>query len=379
MVTWRTAAVTVTVALAGAGPLGAQEPIGPLATRTVGPPVLTLGVAVGDPAHEFAGVVRARLLEDGGVLVALSRLRELRLFDQDGRLVRTFGRSGSGPGELQSISEVFVRGGRVYAWDGRQGRVAIWTVDGDHVRTLNITSMIGFRQAMLAGIFADGRILVRTLETPVVERSGVVPIRSELFAIDPETDRARSLGWFGWQFRQVVVHGPGTLTGYDVPLAPVASVAAARDRFHFSGGRTGTVLSVPLDGGVDSLTLPLARAPVTARERDHYIETAVARLAPRGREQERNRLARATYPDSMPAVRRILQSADGNLWVEAFPRAGDAYVTWLVVRDGRVAGRVAIPRGIEVLDVAGDRIVTRSTDELGVEQVHVLPLTTASR
>jgi hypothetical protein len=66
----------------------------------LGAPDLEIGVVDGDPAYSFTNVVGVRALPDGGFLVAEGPARELRLFDGNGRHVRSIGRAGDGPGEF---------------------------------------------------------------------------------------------------------------------------------------------------------------------------------------------------------------------------------------------------------------------------------------
>src|SRR5690606_1239133 len=64
-------------------------------------PMLELGVLEGAPEYQLHGVVHAIRLPDGEVAIANAGSREVRLYDQNGRFLRAFGREGDGPGEFR--------------------------------------------------------------------------------------------------------------------------------------------------------------------------------------------------------------------------------------------------------------------------------------
>ena len=60
----------------------------------------------------------------------------IKVFDPDGRLIRTIGRKGSGPGEFQSIGEIaLVPGGRFLVLDWEAHRVSLFGTDGNFINS----------------------------------------------------------------------------------------------------------------------------------------------------------------------------------------------------------------------------------------------------
>lgn len=61
----------------------------------------TIGVLYGDTAREFGAITDAQMTPDGRLMVLDGLKARLSIFDREGRLLRTLGRQGSGPGEFQ--------------------------------------------------------------------------------------------------------------------------------------------------------------------------------------------------------------------------------------------------------------------------------------
>lgn len=99
---------------------------------TFGPPTLRLGVLEGDAAYTFSSIRAVRGLSDGGVLVAEAQARELRVFDESGRYVRTIGGRGEGPGEFANLSGIVgLAEDTVWVWDSRIQRLTAFLLTGE--------------------------------------------------------------------------------------------------------------------------------------------------------------------------------------------------------------------------------------------------------
>lgn len=89
-------------------------------------PVVSIGVAEGDPAVELHRATGAVRLADGTIVVANSGTAELRLFDSAGAYVRAVGRRGSGPGEFRGTLTVYSQGGAVVVHDSGNDRYSVF-------------------------------------------------------------------------------------------------------------------------------------------------------------------------------------------------------------------------------------------------------------
>ena len=123
---------------------------------------LRLGVLEGDPEYIFSRIVGLRALEGGGVLVAESQARELRVYDASGLHVRTFGGSGDGPGEFASLSGlVGLSGDTVWAWDSRSRRLTSYLTSGELIGTVTSAGDPGGRIGELHRL-SDGTYVARS-------------------------------------------------------------------------------------------------------------------------------------------------------------------------------------------------------------------------
>ena len=198
---------------------------------------------------------------DGG-RIAIADVSEgnAKLFESDGSLIATMGRSGEGPGEFGEAREPQLMGGRLYVADGARGRVSVWTGGGELEREIDVRlgfvsgfaalsdgrlvfSGMGFGDPESAlGVFAeDGTPLMDGLDTNNVLPANVDPtlpwgsMRQTLFAVSNDTAWAVSTIsdsiWAVPLDREVLEPESYRLAipGYVAPAAPVDPIRSLRD------------------------------------------------------------------------------------------------------------------------------------------------------
>ncbi|MXY07404.1 MAG: 6-bladed beta-propeller, partial [Rhodothermaceae bacterium] len=81
--------------------------------------------------------VRAVSTDDDNLFVLTQSSPRIHRFDlTDGTHLRSWGQRGQGPGEFQSSSGITLVGEHVYVLDSNQGRLSIFELTGDLVRTI---------------------------------------------------------------------------------------------------------------------------------------------------------------------------------------------------------------------------------------------------
>jgi hypothetical protein len=107
--------------------------------------------------EEFFGVVANAILDDEGQSYFLDeQLCEVRVFDENGDYVRTFGREGEGPGEFRQARDmVLLPNGRVGVIYGQQTRMATYDLDGTIGPDISLTPE-GTRFAFMMGAQSRG-------------------------------------------------------------------------------------------------------------------------------------------------------------------------------------------------------------------------------
>ena len=123
--------------------------------------VLTIGGLDGPGLEVIDEVSRVAVDRMGRVLVSVYRSPEISVFDSTGTFLRTFGRSGEGPGEYQFINHVNAGPRYIHVFDMR-GRTVL---DYD----------LGF---VRADPFPARRVYSHVLESEDVAFTGVVPTRA---------------------------------------------------------------------------------------------------------------------------------------------------------------------------------------------------------
>ncbi len=96
---------------------------------------LRLG-SVDDPVVGFTSIGDVWVSPAGELWLAERRAREIRVYDHEGALLRTYGRQGDGPGEFQSVGDFGLVGDTLWVSDGSLSRTTLFSLDGDVLETV---------------------------------------------------------------------------------------------------------------------------------------------------------------------------------------------------------------------------------------------------
>jgi len=348
-------------------------------------PTLEIGVAAGDAAYEFGDVRGVALLSGGRIAVLDAQTAQVRLFGADGTALGSFGRQGSGPGELSRYADalwsepadtlvVVDMGNRAvyrYTADGVFARAVrmpmeggftyYWMGDGAGLAYHNARAFAGQQadsQERLEVRAADGT-LVRTVatyparESMTGDRSGV---RLQLFS--PETRWAIGDSGAVW----------------------MGDTHAYRIWRYDAQGRIDRIVNAPFTA-----------RPVTDADRLFYIDAMVrlweGRVSPAMRPQLRSA---TTFHSTFPVFVSLRGGPDGTLWVQPFrgpdempaderstldPERDLGSPDWHVFdRRGRRLGTVRFPPRFTPYVFAGETILGVARDADNVQRVIRLAL-----
>ncbi len=319
-----------------------------------------------DTPEAFGAVTNVAFGPSGNVYVSDRINREVRVFEQDGSHVRTFGRQGQGPGEFEDLQSVAWTGSRLLALD--------------------------FGNARIGEFSGEGRWLGQRTEPRGLSGSGGGSLR--LYPVSP--DEAYVLTWSP-------SHGAMMFAGHDdagptADTVPALEAPEGIDAFvRCTGGDVIRYYSIPFapeivqhpgsDGllysavtnryrisvmkGADTVRVvdrELAAEPVTDAEwetgnkdyRDFLSEHSSAGCRPR----------RPQKPEWKPFIRDIFAAPGGRLWVEVLRNAGNR---WEVFGpDGALVGSLpATKRRVGPLAFAQDRVATVRRDALDLNHVEI--------
>ncbi len=353
-------------------------------------PELTLGSTEGAGADVFASISGLQVGADGHIYVLDRQADELRIFNGEGKHIRTVGRPGEGPGEYKAANGLLWLAPDTLVVVDQQGeRYSMLTSAGDYVRA--VPRRLGFYGWVMAGGMERNR---------VYEVSSLGDTESNLRSMLLGT-ALRSTGALA------TARGAAVEGGAAVPLERASDTiflakpaAPIYESYSIRTARGGMVLGVPftgqpvwfLDGaghlwhghgsvpriyrfslGGDTLTeirLDTEPFPVTAAEIASYAASPmIKRFKELGGNFDPDRI-----PKTRPYFNDIIVGDDGFIWLSV-PAAGHNTVFNVLDADGRYLGRLQIegttrePYIHPVL--RNDRLYFVGRDELDVQRVHV--------
>jgi hypothetical protein len=319
----------------------------------------------------------------------------IRVFNPQGRLLRTFGRRGQGPGELSPAFDLLAAiGDTIVVRDQNSWELKFFLSDGRYVRTL--ASGVGGRTTAYIG--AD-RALIEKQYWTSVQRPERVPGRGPV-TVPVSRDSTVFLVFDGQAktTTRIVRDSSKATVRYTlfvrVPAAPGEPAAHVYPQpfMHHSmwpedpsgrsgsivlpynewGGRPGQikVTTVEGTGTVSDRVITLEARRLRPSDVDQWIKQRVDQLEPaaarggmpRGNleKQFRDSLRLSEY---LPAAEEILVGRDGSIWIRPSWSATD----WSVVLAGSTpAFTVRVPTGARVMQPGSDVFWAVLTDQDGL-------------
>jgi sugar lactone lactonase YvrE len=326
---------------------------------------LRIGSADGDGPELFGRL--GMLAEDAGgrIWVFESTEQQFKVFDRTGRFIRTVGRRGGGPGEMQRAAGIAVMpDGRLLVVDMPGARITAFDTAGSYLAGYPISG--GFTLIPWpGGVDRDGylynavpRIVDGNFTVALVRYDSALTPLDTLF---PPT----------WETQEYFEHRSGdNFTRTSVPYTSSLTWRLTKEG-DFWSLLTGPYELVRQNGSGDTLrvvTKPFAPVAVSGEEKD----SAVARL--KWFTDEGGTVDRGRIPNTKPAALGFLVADDGHLWVSA-TRSDTSDVNRVFEifdPEGRYLGNLRLPFPMLPRPaplVRGDRIIAVTEDTDGVPYV----------
>ncbi len=332
---------------------------------------LRLG-SLDEPSTSFGRITTAAIDATNRIYVVDALAQNARVFSPGGRLERTIGRRGKGPGEFEGVSRLGFTNDRLWVSDGALNRVVFFTLDGrpDSTSVLRFVPPPGFGGSAPAAVTRDGNFIFvpavdaarmvagRRLQLPVL-RMRAAGMLDTLYSVEianvgisVETPRGPVIASRPLVDRpQQGIEVNGNLFAI-ADAGPVTRGSSPRVRLTTRDGN-GTILG--------QRDVPYEPQPVARAWRDSVVNrfAMVAAPDPQGQQLMRSRFADAfDIPATFPPVERVLMGSDRTVWVKLAGPGSTA--TWLIFDDrARPLGRVNFPRGLNL-------VYARRSDVLGV-------------
>jgi hypothetical protein len=341
-------------------------------------PSLDLGTS-GAPVEVFNRIATVRTQRSGHIIVANRTPPELRVFDREGRHVRTIGRSGQGPGEYEDISDIVVRPGDALAvLDRRQRRITFLRPDGAYASSLAFDPP--FRTSpytVSIGALDDGTMLIGysevTTNTPSPQP---VSVFQHIGRYNLAGVRLDSAGQFftGENFLQAAPRGMGGFAFWDRTWGRTGQVIATGSTFVAGDASAMEVKRYSTTGAVlETHRVPIPRKAVTPADIAAFKRTSLARVSGDPAVAQR-RVEEMPYPQQYPAYERFLVDARGRIWLKEYVYPAGPNRWWILEPRTREALAVLLPARFVPTEIGTSDVVGIWRDEDDVEHVRVYRL-----
>jgi hypothetical protein len=362
----RTRVVLVALVFAGCRPAGSQG--FPPAEQRARTAAHARPVVVSAPEAEFAVITGADADSRGRIFVADWMQKRVTVLSPEGRVLRTLGAYGSGPGEFRAMRGLQVLpGDSVLVYDPELARVTVY--EPDSLRVAGTVSFAG--QLHGAAPFRVERL--RGGGYVAVFRSG---IEFNGGVLAPRRDSVAVLRANGSPAATIANLPPrGFLrAGYSVAPNPFGRepLVAADPRGHVryvwtdslavhTYGETGAPLS--------RFAVPYHPPPVERGD----VEGELAAMDDYGRRTFRQALADSA-PSHWPAVRDLLVDDAGRLWIALAGPRGDTREWAVFTPEGRYVRSVMVPGPVTLRAIRRGRLIGERANDDGVPSIVVLTL-----
>lgn len=372
--------VTLLAIVAGATPVQAE--------RWTVREELRIGSA-DDSAQALTRVGDVLIGRDGLIYIAQPADQTIRVFDDAGRLVRSIGRSGSGPGEFQMLQHIgFVRD-TLYATDQALRRVSFFVPASGFVRTQALASpLIGtqppeiYSPTVPSRLLPDGTSLV--WPSIAVRWLAAGKNRIPMFRLSSDAMKLDTIAQAEFEVPNVVINFQGRGIGATKPfpdgplysfLVDGTGVLIVRRRVAAVRSATFHVGKVDLAGDTVFLR-EIQYQPVPVSE--VLISEAVAqiheRLARRPPSPGPNDILTALrdgnhIPRTLPPVTEASSGSDGTIWLKRERTQAPRTVWQVLSPDGTLRATVELGRNQSVKAVSGNTLIVTELDSLDVPYV----------
>lgn len=328
-------------------------------------PFFSVGQEDGEDPYMIGFSAGAFLRDDGSVVVADGRNRELRLFDADGRYLETKGRKGPGPGEFSQIERI-ARCGTNEIWISAGSRISVWSAQLEYLREFKVVNNI-----MWPLICFDGTGLLVKRDIGHVEEDPVNTITMDslhLMVVDSVGNAPQDLMDIPlWDYILVKTEKGGL--GFPHPFGRSTLLGQ-------QGGELLIGFAEQLDVNRYTKAGKLVRI-VRGPAEDLTLTSAILKQyadadLDRGELQYREGLAGAgnPMPETIPAYIALEIDREGNIWVQRWHVPGLPDTRWGVFRaDGRFLGYLELPAGIRVHEIGADYVLGTMTDSVYTQRV----------
>lgn len=372
--------VRAAMVIGACGVLGCSgDPSEVESSRDVRSPTLTEEIRIDGMAEDFVPIRGGGLsvAEDGIIAVRQQQDLSVRVYDAEGRFVRSVGQEGEGPGEFMWMAQMGWVGDTLWVHDTRLSRVTRFMPDGTLLRTdrvpasvtplpedadrLPAISFVGLRDMLDESYLAS-------LFTGSESRSTTSFAGGQIIArVDWEGTIQNVIGFIPVTEEQIELPGGGIMVA-PYQNRPEAAMSRRSGRFatvvaDLEGSRAGTFSVTAIDLNGDTLYVtdhPFEPVPISGSDRESVIQSLRRRAGSQALE--------IPVPEYYPPIERVVVGLDGTVWVEL--RVEDGVREYVVFEpDGAVLGSVLMSELEHIDQARRDEVWVLEKDAFDTESV----------
>ncbi|HEX6036925.1 hypothetical protein [Longimicrobium sp.] len=331
-------------------------------------------VDIGGREDQALVMVTAGVVHGDEIIVADGGAVNLRWFDRAGRVLRTVGERGSGPGQFQFMGWMgLLPGDSVAVWDPSLRRLSIFDAAGKLGRMTTLRFTRGPLPPVL-GAFGDGTLLVADAGAPARSVPPGTAWRDTLvyLRVASNGEIADTLGRFPGAEWYVAAGASGRV--HSLPFGRQTVAAVRGNSFYVGHGDLYEVAAFTADGTERvRFGRPFQPVNLAPQDIDAYQSTLVHMGGTPEERRERAREVReAPYPRSLPPYLSLQVDARGNIWVREPDSTGELYAPshWSVFDStGRWIATAQGPGRFKVLQIGPDWVLGTVMDADDVAHV----------
>ncbi|MEX2573262.1 MAG: 6-bladed beta-propeller [Balneolaceae bacterium] len=291
----------------------------------------------------------------GRTYLADQQALSIHLFDQDGSYIESIGREGSGPGEFQSLLQIYIdQQDRLIVYDVRQARNTIFVEMNNSWEPEQVFMIEGNRYG-IESVDADGNLILRQ-SPPQNPKPGTYWFEHELATANLESGLTEQ-NVLMFKERGNLVLDNGFMQR--IPFGRTTVLAASHngdlylvwnDQFELAKYNARMEF-------VDSLTVSIPNQPVSNEERN----AALDRLGDQFRF-----LGRGHIPESKPVISDMFIDRNENIWLQTF----DSPEYLILDREANPVGSFDLQDDLRLAHVDDNRLYALKLSNQGYE-IHV--------
>jgi hypothetical protein len=326
----------------------------------------------------FGSATWATRLRDGTVVLADPGGPALHFIDAQGRLRKSAGRSGSGPGDFRTVTWVAQCGADgIFAWDFPQQRVSVYDEAGSFKSSFRFGPGGGGAQ-FLSACNINGSLFAFTANRRLPPTSTPDPAEATMRIVMAGTPALVSLkGDTVAKFPEVVVGEMVAANGGGGPrpLGLAVHYALGADRLWLGQTDSSSIAVYSLDGKrIGTIPVPVPARPVTKPNYERATDAFVAIVPAPSRARFRAMMLETPPPARMPPFTGIFADPTGLVWaVLSAPGDPDTQLR-AFGRDGSVAANVSFPVNLNIFEIGTDYVLGSRLDADGEERIVVYRL-----